>query len=76
MSGLVVKQTDFSNHFKNMSVLAIDETSPRYLLTPIGNGNLEEVSIVKIRNEHEIERILTLSMRNVQFINSKRGRGS
>ena len=76
MSGLVVKQTDFSSYFKNMSVLAIDDRSPRYLLTPIGHGNLEEVLMLKIKNEHEIERILSLNMKNVQFINSKLGRGS
>ena len=54
LAGLVLKRTDFSEVFQHHSILAVDDTHPRYLLTPIGKKYMDVLFIVEITNEHEV----------------------
>ena len=54
MAGEIVAQTDMSNDFKDMKILAVDESDPRFLVTPFGNEYLNELNIYEVNEEHMV----------------------
>ena len=42
------------DEFKDMKILAVDETAPRFLVTPYGSQYLNSLTIYEISEEHQI----------------------
>ena len=76
MSGMIIKQSEFSSTFRNLQILAIDDRSPKYLVTPIGNGHLDKLSILQISNEHKINDLRSISLESVSNVNRTNDKAS